>query len=43
MGEKLRIWFLQAVKFGLVGVMNTAVDYGVYALLPRRKKWAEAS
>lgn len=23
----------QAVKFGLVGVANTAVDYGVYALL----------
>ena len=33
MGAKLRTWFLQAVKFGLVGVMNTAVDYGVYALL----------
>ncbi|MDR2515319.1 MAG: GtrA family protein [Christensenellaceae bacterium] len=31
--EKLREWFLQAVKFGLVGVLNTAIDYSAFWLL----------
>lgn len=31
--EKLKKLFFQAVKFGLVGVINTLVDYGVYTLL----------
>lgn len=31
--EKLKKLFFQAVKFGLVGVVNTLVDYGVYTLL----------
>lgn len=30
-------WLVQAVKFGLVGVLNTAVDFCVYYLLTR---WA---
>ncbi|MDR3085893.1 MAG: GtrA family protein [Christensenellaceae bacterium] len=31
--KNLREWFLQAVKFGLVGVLNTAVDCGAFWLL----------
>jgi putative flippase GtrA len=29
------LWLRQAIKFGLVGVLNTAVDAGVYLLLTR--------
>ncbi len=32
---KLKELFLQAVKFGLVGVLNTLVDMGVFWLLTR--------
>ena len=31
--EKLKALFVQAVKFGLVGVINTLVDYLSYTLL----------
>ena len=31
--EKLKALFVQAVKFGLVGVVNTLVDYLSYTLL----------
>jgi putative flippase GtrA len=32
---RLPPWLTQAVKFGLVGVLNTALDWGVYYLLTR--------
>jgi putative flippase GtrA len=32
---RLPAWLTQAVKFGLVGVLNTALDWGVYYLLTR--------
>ena len=31
--DKLKKLFKQAVKFGLVGVLNTLIDYAVYSLL----------
>ena len=31
--DKLKKLFMQAVKFGLVGVLNTLIDYAVYSLL----------
>lgn len=31
--SRFPLWLRQAVKFGLVGVLNTLVDLGVYALL----------
>ncbi|MGD0706861.1 MAG: GtrA family protein [Anaerolineaceae bacterium] len=31
----LPVWLVQAVKFSFVGVLNTAVDFGVYFLLTR--------
>lgn len=31
--DKLKTLFKQAVKFGLVGVLNTLIDYAVYTLL----------
>jgi putative flippase GtrA len=31
----LPAWFIQAVKFSFVGVLNTAVDWGVYFILTR--------
>lgn len=31
--EKLKKLVMQAVKFGLVGVLNTVIDYAVYSLL----------
>lgn len=31
--DRLKKLLVQAVKFGLVGVVNTLVDYGVYTLL----------
>jgi len=33
----LPAWLIQAVKFSFVGVLNTAVDWGVYFILTR---WA---
>jgi putative flippase GtrA len=32
---RLPVWMTQAVKFGIVGVLNTALDWGVYFLLTR--------
>jgi len=34
-GARLPLWLAQAAKFGLVGVLNTALDWGVYFLLTR--------
>ena len=31
--SRFPLWLRQAVKFGMVGVLNTLVDLGVYALL----------
>ena len=31
--NRFPLWLRQAVKFGMVGVLNTLVDLGVYALL----------
>lgn len=32
-GSRDRRWLLQFVLFGLVGALNTAVDFGIFALL----------
>lgn len=32
-GQKNRLLLVQFIKFGLVGVTNTAVSYGIYALI----------
>lgn len=40
--EKLPMWLIQAVKFGLVGVLNTGVDLGLYALLTHWTGWLAA-
>ncbi|HTX78299.1 MAG TPA: GtrA family protein [Longilinea sp.] len=32
---RLPTWIVQAVKFSFVGVLNTAVDWGVYFILTR--------
>lgn len=40
--DKLKKLLAQAVKFGLVGVLNTVIDYAVYSLLlfiPFFKRW----